>query len=80
MSHETIAKVASDVTYTGATISAAAAMPHYIFGLTLDEWSVLGIIFGMAMAFAGWLTNLWFKRAHFKLAEARVDAAFPDGD
>lgn len=80
MSHESIANVASDVTYTGATISAAAAMPHYVFGLTLDEWSVLGIVFGMAMAFAGWLTNLWFKREHLRLAIAKRDEDFPDGD
>lgn len=80
MSHETISKVASDATFAGATISAAAAAPHYVFGLSMDEWSVIGILFGMAMAFAGLLTNFWFKRAHLKLAEARAIREFLDGD
>jgi hypothetical protein len=71
MSHESIANGASAATYTGATISTVAAAPHYIFGLTLDEWSVLGIMFGMLMAFAGWLTNVYFKRQH---SQAIADA------
>jgi hypothetical protein len=78
MSHEQIANGASTITYAGAAISASAAAPHYVFGLTLDEWSVLGIIFGMLMALAGWLTNLYFRRKHFQLEQER--GPIPEGD
>jgi VIT1/CCC1 family predicted Fe2+/Mn2+ transporter len=71
MSHESISEAASNTTYAGAALSAGAAVPHYVFGLTLDEWSVLGIIFGMVMAFFGWLTNVYFKRQH---SQAIADA------
>lgn len=77
MSHESIANVASNVTYTGATISTVAAAPHYLFGLTLDEWSLVGILFGMVMAFGGFVTNVYFKRQHLKLA---ISLHRPDED
>lgn len=79
MSHESVSDVASGVTYAGAALSAGAAAPHYVFGLTLDEWSVLGIIFGMLMAFAGWCTNVYFKRQHLKLEMERGPAPDSDG-
>jgi hypothetical protein len=71
MSNESISEVASNATYAGAALSAGSAVPHYVFGLTLDEWSVLGILFGMLMAFAGWLTNVYFKRQHLQLERER---------
>lgn len=74
MSNESIADAASGATYAGAALSAGAAVPHYVFGLTLDEWSVLGIIFGMLMAFAGWIVNLIFKRMMYNLTRQQLQA------
>jgi hypothetical protein len=67
MSHESIANAAQAATFTGAGVSVAAAAPHYVFGLSMDEWSVIGIIFGMVMAFAGWLTTVWFRRKQLQI-------------
>lgn len=72
MSHESISKLASDATYIGAGISTAAATPHYVFGLSMDEWSVVGIIFGMAMAVVGLAVNVYFKRQSLRLMRARA--------
>jgi hypothetical protein len=72
MSYESIADSAQTVTYTGAGLSVAAAAPHYVFGLTMDEWSVIGIIFGMVMAFAGWLTTVWFRRKQLQIASQGI--------
>jgi TRAP-type C4-dicarboxylate transport system permease large subunit len=89
VSHETISRAASTATYTGATLSfssaaAGTAIPpgvqETIFGLTLNQWTVLGIVFGMLMAVAGLAVNWYYRRAQFKLAESRVNEAAPDGD
>jgi hypothetical protein len=89
VSHESISRAASTATYTGSTLSAssAAAMTaippgaqDVIFGLTLSQWTVVGIVFGMVIGLAGWLTNLYYRRAHFKLAESRANEVAPDGD
>jgi Mg2+ and Co2+ transporter CorA len=48
-----------------------------VFGLSMDEWSVIGIIFGMVMAFCGLAVNVWFKRQHLNLAR---DMAGEDGE
>lgn len=87
--HQAISIAASRATYTGSTLSfgsaaAGTAIPpgvqENILGLSLNEWTVIGIGFGMLMALAGWLTNLYYKREHLKLAEARLEASDPDGD
>jgi hypothetical protein len=38
----------------------------------MDEWSVIGIIFGMVMAFAGWLTTVWFRRKQLQIASQGI--------
>jgi hypothetical protein len=89
VSHESISKAASTATYTGASLSVSSAAAQsvippgaqdVVLGLTLNQWTVAGIFFGMLMALAGWLTNLYFKQAHLKLAEARMNEVAPDGD
>jgi hypothetical protein len=89
VSHETISRAGSTATYTGATLSvssaaAGTAIPQgaqeTIFGLTLNQWTVAGILFGMAMALVGVLVNIYFKRQYNKIVAAKRDAEFPDGD
>lgn len=38
------------------------------FGFTPDQWQVIGVIGGLAVAVAGLLVNVWFKAQHLKLA------------
>jgi hypothetical protein len=51
-----------------------------VFGLTVNQWTVLGIIVGMAFAAAGFVLGWVYKQAHLRLAKARLDANLPDGD
>lgn len=60
-----ITKVASNVTYTGATGAT-------VFGLTPSEWSIIGVIGGLVIAFAGFCVNVYFKRRHLALAIAKA--------
>jgi TRAP-type C4-dicarboxylate transport system permease large subunit len=89
MSHETIARAASTATYTGSTLSVGSAaagtvippgVQDTILGLTLNQWTVAGIVFGMLMALAGLLVNAYFKRQYNRILLAKVNAGFPDGD
>lgn len=82
MSHESISKAASTATYTGASLSAssaaaAAALPpgvqDTVLGLTLNQWTVAGIMVGMATAIAGLLVNVYFQRQRNKLMAADGD-------
>lgn len=54
-------KAASVATYTGSGVAV-------YFGFSPGEWQVIGIVGGLFFAAAGYLTNLWFKRAHYMLA------------
>jgi hypothetical protein len=89
VSHESISRAASTATYTGSSLSvssaaAATVIPpgaqETIFGLTLNQWTVLGILFGMAMAAAGLMVNWYYKREYNRIVAAKRDAEFPDGD
>lgn len=62
-------------TATEAVITKAATAATYggaggavVFGLTPSEWSVIGVIGGLLIALAGYLTNTWFKQQHLKIA------------
>lgn len=68
-----ITKAASALTYGG---SGSAA----VFGLTPSEWSVIGIIGGLAIALAGFFVNVWFKRAQLALAAKKVAADLVDDE
>lgn len=64
---ETITKAATAAQYAGAggaVVSGAAP----VFGFTPSEWSVIGVIGGLLIALAGYLTTAWFKHQHLKLA------------
>jgi TRAP-type C4-dicarboxylate transport system permease large subunit len=86
MNYESVTQFASRTTYAGASLSAGSAaatmaippsVQETVLGLTLTQWSVLGILFGMAMGLAGWVVNWWYRRAHFNLAK-RNQAEFYD--
>jgi hypothetical protein len=89
VSHESASRVASTVTNAGASLSvgsatAASILPpnaqEKVLGFTLNQWTVAGIVFGMAMALAGLLVNLYFQRQRLKLAMLHIDQIAPDGD
>jgi hypothetical protein len=67
-----MATKAEVATFGGSTISALSASKHY-FGMTLDEWSLIGIIGGLVVAVVGLIIstamNLHYKRMHYKLAQ-----------
>lgn len=50
-----VTKTATAATYGGAGNAIA-------FGLTANEWSVVGVIGGLIIALLGYFTNLYFKR------------------
>jgi hypothetical protein len=72
-----ITKVAHTVQYAGAT-GAASAGGAYVFGYTPAEWSVIGVIGGLAFAALGFvvgtITNIFYKQKHYKLAQAAMRA------
>lgn len=88
MNHESISRAASTTTYAGSTLAAGSAVaapstimsPELILGLTLTQWSVLGIVFGMLMAVVGWATNLYYKRQHLQLVQSKATQDYSDGD
>lgn len=63
-----------------ATVGGAGAAVYY--GLTPDEWSVLGIICGIAIGLIGLLANVgltwWYKQQHLTLAQQAM-RALPSG-
>lgn len=68
--------------------TSAAALPvtiplgaqETILGLTLTQWTLAGILFGMAIGLAGLVVNVYFQRKRHKLLEDRVDDEHPNGD
>jgi hypothetical protein len=51
-----------------------------VLGLTLNQWTVAGIAFGMLTALAGLLVNLYFQRQRLKLEMLHINQVLPDGD
>jgi hypothetical protein len=60
-------KAASAATYGGSGVAV-------YFGFSPGEWQVIGILGGLIFAALGFLTNLYFKHAHYKLAIAKAQA------
>lgn len=65
-----IEKVSAAATYSGAGTAV-------YFGFSPGGWQVIGIVGGLIFAAAGFLTNLYFKHQHLKLAKQR---GWPDAD
>jgi hypothetical protein len=66
-----IEKASAAVAYTGGGTAV-------YFGLSPGEWQALGVIGGILIGLAGYLTNLYFKHQHLKLARRNLVA--PDAD
>lgn len=66
-SAEAIHRVASSATYGGA----AGAT---VFGFTVSEWSVIGVIGGLVIALLGFFVNIYFKRQHLLIAMRNAKA------
>lgn len=62
-----VTKTASAVTYGGSSGAVA-------FGLTANEWSVVGVIGGLVIAFLGFAVNVYFKRQHLLIAQRKAEA------
>ena len=60
-------KAATVVAYTGSGVSV-------MFGLTKDEWQVIGVLGGLAIGIITYLTNVYFKNEHLKIAKLSVKA------
>lgn len=53
---ETISKAASSAQYGGPVLAVGSATKQY-FGYSLDEWSLIGIVSGIFLGVAGYLTS-----------------------
>jgi hypothetical protein len=84
-------RVASNTMYVAAAASAASGgsaaatsttvptIPaELIFGLTANEWSVIGVIGGLVIALAGYLTNVYFKLRQEKAVLRKLDEVLSD--
>ncbi len=69
------AKAATAATYVGGGTAALSGAAK-VFGLTQDEWAVLGIIGGLLVGVAGLVIQWWYRHKHYSLAERR--AGFSD--
>jgi uncharacterized membrane protein len=63
---------------TEAAVTKAATAAQYVgsggalvFGLTANQWSVLGIIAGIVIALLGFLVNWYYRDQHLRLARAQ---------
>lgn len=70
-------KVAGTVQAAGPVVTVASATKQY-FGYSLDEWSLIGIFVGIAMAVLGYITSqglsFWFRWQHLKIARETAQA------
>jgi len=62
-----VSKAATTATYAGSSGAV-------IFGLSTSEWSVVGVIGGLIIAFLGFVVNVYFKRQHLLLAKKAMHA------
>ena len=62
-----VSKTASAATYGGAGNA-------IVFGLTANEWSVIGVIGGLFIALLGFFVNIYFKRQHLRIAQQNAKA------
>lgn len=60
-----VVKTATIAQYAGSAVAT-------VFGLSPTEWSVVGVIVGIAVAVLGYATNVWFRWQHLKLAKAKA--------
>lgn len=57
--------IANAAQYVGGTTA-------LVFGLTADEWSVVGIIGGLLLGVLGFVVNWIYRARHYELAQRRA--------
>lgn len=74
-----VGKVAATAQYGGSAITLGSATKQYL-GYTLDEWSLIGILFGIFLGIAGYVTSAamtWhFRSQHLKIAREKAALDF----
>jgi hypothetical protein len=68
-----MSKTATAATYGGSAGAVASGLDT-IFGLTTNQWSVVGVIGGLVIALLGFLVNIYFKRQHLLIAKNAAKA------
>ena len=63
-----VAASAPKLMYTGSGLMMAG-------GMSLNDWMAVG---GFLIGLIGYLTNLYYKRKHFKLAQQETEARLAD--
>jgi hypothetical protein len=74
-SHASVVNTIAEKAATAATYGGSASA--VFFGLNAAEFAALA---GAAIAFAGFLVNVWFKHQHLKLAREQALARKLDSD
>ena len=62
MSHRDLHTVEQIATSASYSASGAAVF----FGLTVDEWGIIGVLVGIALGVATFTFNIWFKMKYGK--------------
>lgn len=73
--HSNVANTIAEKAATAATYGGSASA--VVFGLNAAEFAALA---GVAIAFAGFLANVWYKHQHLKLAREQAEAKKQDQD
>ncbi len=73
--HSSVANTIAERAATAATYGGSASA--VFFGLNAAEFAAVA---GVAIAFAGFLANVWFKHQHLKLAREQAVARKLDSD
>ena len=73
--HSNVASTIAEKAATAATYGGSASA--VIFGLNAAEFAAIA---GVAIAFAGFLVNVWFKHQHLKLAREQAVTKKSDPD
>jgi hypothetical protein len=70
-----VSKLAGTAQVAGVGLAVGSATKQY-FGFTLDEWSLIGILFGIVLGLVGFVVgqavNIYFKAQHLKLAREKA--------
>lgn len=71
-------KIAGTAQVAGPVVTVGSATKQY-FGYSLDEWSLIGILAGIALGALGYITgtavSIYFKAQHLRLARETANAS-----
>lgn len=60
---------------TSAAVAYGGGGTAVYFGLSSGEWQAIGVIGGILIGVVGYLTNVYFKHQHLKIARERLEAS-----